>query len=87
MHREPRGTLCHPSMLTLADRIIQAMQGRTAAVCVSCLTQGLVVGPPKEPPEPDFNRVMAASRDAGLGRSYGACRECGYEGVLLHPSP
>jgi hypothetical protein len=73
-------------MLPLPDRIIDAMRGRTAPLCMSCLTKGLVTGPPAEPPEPEFNEVMKASYDVALRRSYGACPECTYQGVLLHPA-
>jgi hypothetical protein len=72
-------------MRALLDRITDAMRDRTAPLCVSCLTSGLVTGPPAEPPDVDFDRVMRATQDVALRRSYGACPECSYRGVLLHP--
>ena len=73
-------------MARLRDRIVRVMRDRTEPICVSCVTEMIVTGPPTEPPDHDFNEVLMESHDVPLRRSYGLCIDCGHQGVRLHPS-
>ena len=70
----------------LGDRIVGVMRYRNEPLCVSCVTKTIVIGPPTEPPDHDFNEVLIESHNVALRRSYGLCADCGRQGVRLHPS-